>query len=356
MYKAAADQLEAIPAHGPEFDSVDYYNCYLKLYHTMAQTAMAGPLQREYRRLKGLYRDSVLLVVDRNRLTCTLMRHDKRYEEGGDPQESIRELNAFFSRNDNSTPNKAVITNSLADAYGRLGDDEQRLRYLTLTAIYDLEVPSLAYSALPRLADLLFRRGDLVRANRYITRSLDDAIDCNSVNRILIASRTMTEINQSFMQEIARHQHRLYLLLAVVTGTILLLTGISSSRCGRNAPSNNSKRNTPTTTSGCANSTNASASSTGSRRRSTTNCRKPTRSRTSTSVTTCSSARSISTNWNVSASNSSRPSIRTGWTAFCANCAPLLHRTGIQGLLQRVRHRFPLDLPRLHRTGQRAAA
>ena len=35
---------------------------------------------------------------------------------------------------------------------------------------------------------------------------------------------------------------------------------------------------------------------------------------------------------------------------------PLLHRTGIQGLLQRVRHRFPLDLPRLHRTGQRAAA
>ena len=40
MYKAAADQLEAIPAHGPEFDSVDYYNCYLKLYHTMAQTAM----------------------------------------------------------------------------------------------------------------------------------------------------------------------------------------------------------------------------------------------------------------------------------------------------------------------------
>ena len=80
MYKAAADQLEAIPAHGPEFDSVDYYNCYLKLYHTMAQTAMAGPLQREYRRLKGLYRDSVLLVVDRNRLTCTLMRHEKRAE------------------------------------------------------------------------------------------------------------------------------------------------------------------------------------------------------------------------------------------------------------------------------------
>ena len=108
----------------------------------------------------------MLLVVDRNRLTCTLMRHDKRYEEGGDPQESIRELNAFFSRNDNSTPNKAVIANSLADAYGRLGDDEQRLRYLTLTAIYDLEVPSLAYSALPRLADLLFRRGDLVCANR----------------------------------------------------------------------------------------------------------------------------------------------------------------------------------------------
>ena len=226
MYKAAADQLEAVTADGARFDPVDYYNCYLKLYHAMAQTAMAGSLQREYKRLKGLYRDSVLLVVDSSRLTCTLMRHDKRCEEEGDPHESIRELSAFFSRNDNSKQNKAVIANSLADAYGRLGDDAQHLRYLTLTAIYDLEIPSLEYSALPRLANLLFKQGDLVRANRYITRSLEDAIACNSVNRILIASRTMTEINQSFMQEIARHQNRLYLLLAVVTGTILLLTGI----------------------------------------------------------------------------------------------------------------------------------
>ncbi len=226
MYKAAADQLDAVTADGARVDSVDYYNCYLKLYHAMTQTAMAESLHKEYNRLKSLYRDSILMVVDSNRLTCTLMRHDKRSQENGDPHESIRELSAFFARNDNSISNKAVIANSLADAYGRLNDEEQHLRYLTLTAIYDLEIPNLEYSALPRLANRLFEQGDLVRANRYITRSLEDAIACNSVNRILIAARTMTEINQSFMLKIARHQNRLYLLLAVVTGTILLLSGI----------------------------------------------------------------------------------------------------------------------------------
>lgn len=226
MYKAAADVLDDVTAGPGRADPVEYYNCHLKLYHAMAQTAMTGPLQQEYKRLKSIYRDSILMVIDSNRLTCKLMRHDKRYEEGGDPKESIRELAEFYFQNVNTLHNKAVIANSLSDAYNRMGDNAQYLRYLTLTAIYDLETPNFEYSALPRLANRLFEQGDIVRANRYITRSMEDAIACNAVNRILIASRTMTEINQSFLQKIARHQQRLLVLLAVITGTILLLTGI----------------------------------------------------------------------------------------------------------------------------------
>lgn len=226
MHKAAADLLDEIAGSRGRIDSVEYYNCHLKLYHVMAQTAMTGPLQREYRRSESLYRDSILRVVDSSRLTCMLMRHDKRHTEGGDPQESIRELSGFFARSTNTCHDKAVIANSLADAYTRMGDEERALRYLTLTAIYDLEVPSFEYSALPRLANRLFRQGDIARANRYITRSLKDAIDCNAVNRILNASRTMTEINEHFLQNIARHQRRLYALLAVITGSILLLSAI----------------------------------------------------------------------------------------------------------------------------------
>lgn len=224
MHKAAADLLDEIAQSNGRIDSVDYYTCHLKLYHVMAQTAMTGPLQREYRRWESIYRDSILMIVDSSRLTCMLMRHDKRHDEGGDPAESIRELNEFFTRRTNTYQHKAVIANSLSDAYLRMGDEERSLRYLTLTAIYDLEIPSLEYSALPRLANILFEQGDIARANRYITRSLKDAIDCNAVNRILIASRTMSDINEHFLQNIARHQRRLHVLLGIITGSILLLS------------------------------------------------------------------------------------------------------------------------------------
>lgn len=224
MHKAAADLLDDIAGTRGPLDSVEYYNCHLKLNHVMAQTAMTGPLQREYRQQESLYRDSILRIVDSSRLTGILMRHDKRHTEGGDLRESIRELSVFFTRSANTYQHKAIIANSLADAYNRIGDEVNALRYLTLTAIYDLEMPNFEYSALPRLANRLFRQGDIARANRYITRSLKDAIDCNAVNRILIASRTMTEINDLFLQNIARHQRRLYALLAVIMGSILLLS------------------------------------------------------------------------------------------------------------------------------------
>lgn len=135
MYKAAADQLEAIPAHGPEFDSVDYYNCYLKLYHTMAQTAMARPAatriqtaERPLPRLRAagrrpqpahLHADAPRQAVRRRRRSAGKHPRTERIlfaqrqlhtEQGGDRQQSRRRIRP-------------------------VGDDEQRLRYLTLTAI-----------------------------------------------------------------------------------------------------------------------------------------------------------------------------------------------------------------------------
>ena len=226
MYKAAGDLLDGIPASGAHVDPAEYHNNYQRLYHVMAQTAMPGELQEEYRRLDRLYRDSVLAVVGREQPLHVMMSHWKRADEQGDMRESIGELTGAFLRKDISTNERGTVAYTLADAYKRLGDAEKHRRMLALAALYDLATPTFEYSSLAQLSGVLFRENDLGRANRYITRTLEDATACNAVNRILIASRMVTQINQAFQREIGRHQRQLLTLLAVVTGILLLLTTI----------------------------------------------------------------------------------------------------------------------------------
>lgn len=226
MHKAASDLMESIPANGAQVDMVEYYNNYQRLYHVLAQTAMPGDLQQEYTRLEGLYRDSILLATDSGQLLHKLMMHWKRVDTDGDLTESIDELAATFDRAENTANDRAIIAHTLADAYERRGDAPMHARMLAVAAVYDLETPILEYSALPRLAGILFAEDDLRRANRYITRSLEDAIACNAVNRILIAARMTADINQAFLRETGRHRRQLLRLLVLVSGVLLLLSGI----------------------------------------------------------------------------------------------------------------------------------
>ena len=226
MYKAAGDLLDGIRARGIHAAPADYYDNCQRLYHVMAQTAMPGDLQEEYKRLDKLYRDSILTTVGREQLLHVLMSHWKRADEQGDMHESIDELTGAFHRKDISINDRGTVAYTLADAYRRLGNAELYRCMLALAAIYDLATPTFEYSSLAQLSGVLFRENDLGRANRYITRTLEDATDCNAVNRILIASRMVTEINQAFQRKIDRHQRQLLTLLAIVTGILLLLTTI----------------------------------------------------------------------------------------------------------------------------------
>lgn len=226
MYKAATDLLDHIPADSTKVDLVDYYKTYFQLYHVMAQTSSPGQLKLEYEQTKRLYRDSVLQIVDTGRLTCKLMKHGQRMEENGDPNESIQEMGRALLDEKNNMHDRAVISHSLADAYEQLGDLKMTKRYRTLAAIYDLKTPILQYSALPCLAQILFHEGDVLRAARYITRSLQDAIECNAVNRVLIASRSMIDINHSFLQQIERHHLRLITVLISLAVAVVLLSVI----------------------------------------------------------------------------------------------------------------------------------
>ena len=94
------------------------------------------------------------------------------------------------------------------DAYGK---------YLALSAISDIKVSVKENAALSNLAFVLYERGDVSRAYRYIKRSLEDAIFCNARLRTVEISRVLPVIEAAYKQQIERQRHQLVFFLIVVS-------------------------------------------------------------------------------------------------------------------------------------------
>ena len=66
-----------------------------------------------------------------------------------------------------------------ANEYMHAGNTDKAIEYYAKSAVYDLKVSAKAYVALYELAKILFRRGDIKRADRYMRITLEDASSSN---------------------------------------------------------------------------------------------------------------------------------------------------------------------------------
>jgi hypothetical protein len=65
-------------------------------------------------------------------------------------------------------------------AYHGMKDRDNEKKWLTISAINDIESANKEYISLRNLAYLLYEDGDIDRSYRYISRSLEYALFCNA--------------------------------------------------------------------------------------------------------------------------------------------------------------------------------
>ena len=107
------------------------------------------------------------------------------------------------------------------------GDSEKAIWYMALSARHDLETPVKEYKSLYELASLLYETGDIRRAYRYITRSVNDAIAANAATNIQSTYTILPVISGSYNREMLRNQRQLgYCLIGVCLLSIALATAI----------------------------------------------------------------------------------------------------------------------------------
>ncbi|MDR1403515.1 MAG: DUF6377 domain-containing protein [Tannerellaceae bacterium] len=146
----------------------------------------------------------------------------------GELEQAEQLLTPYFSGISPQTKDYAVYTARLAHLYNQKGDMEKQKEFLAMSAICDIKITLKENLSLSILATLLYNEGDVNRANLYIKKSMEDANFYNGKLRSLQIAKVLPMIDKVYQAERNILQHKLALLLAIVSIlSVILLTSIA---------------------------------------------------------------------------------------------------------------------------------
>ena len=122
---------------------------------------------------------------------------------------------------------RAYVNYFMSEAYEDKKDTLNQIKYLTRTAIIDIQMAVKEYASLQNLARVLYLTGDLDRAYRYLTCSMEDAVACNARLRFLQVTEFYPIIDKAYkLKEQQQQRGFRMLLISVSILAILLILGI----------------------------------------------------------------------------------------------------------------------------------
>ena len=154
-----------------------YYRTVRANYGWFADYLINKDLKEYYQTQAHIYRDSIMLTTTPG-IDHDIVEAEKLMVEG-EIDRSMEILNRL-SENNPDLRQQAFINYTLAEVYSLQGDVDSQIYRLALTAIADLKFGTREYASLQKLAYLLYDKGDVDRAYKYLNCSMDDAVACNA--------------------------------------------------------------------------------------------------------------------------------------------------------------------------------
>lgn len=149
--------------------------------------------------------------------------HNEIHREKWDNNKAIENLHSCII----NTPNDTTKYNYfLAKEYSYLGDMEKAIKYYTISAECDMRLSVKAYNALYQLAHILFREGEIERADKYMRITLKDAYASNFRSRYDDVIKSELEIMNVLLEQ--QQQKKRAYFTAIVAITLLFIVAVIS--------------------------------------------------------------------------------------------------------------------------------
>ncbi len=227
MYAEVIEMLKGI-----DYDRLDWPEIprYLHIYHALydgMEKVCDDPVRRKmYKDLKHEYRDRLYGSLGDDDI-AKLFVHSEILYDSGMAAEALNELLERYGSEDSDTHIRAVLSYSIARAYRRCFDNDKAMLWYAKSAINDIRTPVHEYMSLHELAALLYDGGDIKRAYRYITISVNDAMAANARINIQSINEFLPIISDSYDRQMKLGRQNLQIALAGISILFLLLVAAS---------------------------------------------------------------------------------------------------------------------------------
>jgi hypothetical protein len=220
MYKEGIDVLNAINIASTPNLKGSFYGMTRVIYGQMADNASSQQEKEKYLLLSKQYRDSCVVFYPTNSVQYIIAKADW-YLDHKNHIETLDLLLPYFPKIHQNDPNRAIISYIISQAYKQKKNRDEEKKWLSISAISDLQLAKKEYISLRSLAFLLYEDGDIDRAYTYIKRSLDDAVLCNARLRTYEISKMLPIISESYQRQ--NETNRFQLVLFLISAGILVL-------------------------------------------------------------------------------------------------------------------------------------
>lgn len=213
MYSQANELLSQINPSTLNDELLGYYYRTMRAYYGwLADFTAYDVLKKEYLVKTHQYRDSIMQthVADRH-----IVDAEKRMIDG-EPDKAIEILTSLLQQNPDPRQ-LAFIHYTLSEAYKEKGDVENQIRELGQTALIDLKSAIKEYAALQELAYLLYDKGEVDRAYKYLICSMDDAVFCNARLRFIEVAEFFPIIDKAYKLKEEKGQLIMWVMLVSVS-------------------------------------------------------------------------------------------------------------------------------------------
>lgn len=221
MYNEALHELRKLKVGELSEDMKRYYyNTFRTCYGWLADYTVEKQAKAQYSQLTDCYRDSILMVsplgIDRNIAQAEKALLSQK------PDEAVAILTKMLSTS-MDMQQRAYINFTLASAYEAKGEVDMQIFYLAQTAIIDLKMAVREYASLQKLARLMYEVGDLERAYRYLSCSMEDAVACNARLRFLEVTEFYPIIDRAYSEKVMQEKRMGWILFLSVSMLAVVL-------------------------------------------------------------------------------------------------------------------------------------
>jgi tetratricopeptide (TPR) repeat protein len=216
------DTLHLIKLLGlPESLKVQYYYLMVRTYYDLADFSQNRFYDLRYTRLGEAYVDSASLLMPPNSVEYSIVKGLKCLHRN-EMQQAKRYYEDLIENHMLTDNQFAIAASTLSFIYGHTGDEIESKDMLVKAAIADVKSNTTEAIALLKLAELLYREGDVEKAYAYIRLAMDDAEFYGARLRKMQVAAVLPKIEGARLLRAESRRQMLLLYSSVITLSVIV--------------------------------------------------------------------------------------------------------------------------------------